>query len=398
VGNVPVTLGPEYIHDPYSAHDRLRTESPVIDVVMPNGVRGWLVTRYADVRAALADPRLVKDRRKFCGGQVPGWQSTAEAILSGHMLNLDPPDHERLRRLVSKAFTPRRVEQLRPRVEEITGSLLDALSGTDQVDLLETFVFPLPVIVIGELLGVPAEDRDNFRAWSAAAVCSTGDPAEAAGSAETMIEYLTALLGDKRATPADDLLSALIEAQESGDRLTEIELLAMVFLLLAAAHETTVNLIASGTLALLLNPAERDRLLADRSLLPSAVEELLRYVTPVSTATARFTIEPAGIGGVTIPPGQVVLVALSGANWDPARYAAPETLDLTRDTSGHMAFGHGIHYCLGAPLARMEAEIALGALLDRFPSMTLAVPPTSLRWRFSTLIRGLEALPVRPAA
>jgi cytochrome P450 len=365
---------------------------------MPNGVRGWLVTRYADVRAALADPRLIKDRRKFYGGQAPGWQSTAEAILSGHMLNLDPPDHERLRRLVSKAFTRRRVERLRPRVEEITGSLLDSLSGADQADLLETFVFPLPMSVISELLGVPAEDRDNFRAWSAAVVSATGGSAELAASSEAMIEYLTTLLRDKRAAPADDLLSALIQAREAGDRLSEVELLAMVFLLLVAGHETTVNLLASGTLALLLNPAERDRLLADRSLLPGAVEELLRYVSPVNTATVRFTIEPADIGGVTIPRGQVVLVALSGANWDPARYPSPDKLDLTRDASGHLALGHGIHFCLGAPLARMEAAIALGALLDRFPSMTLAVPPTSLRWRSSTLIRGLAALPVRLGA
>ncbi len=388
-------LGPEYIQDPHSVHDWLRADHPVAEVQMPDGMRAWLVTRYADVRAALADPRLVKDFRKLFDSDPPEWQSAAEFVLAGHMLNLDPPDHERLRRLVNKAFTSRRVEQLRPRVAEITASLLDALSGVAEADLLAAFAFPLPVIVISELLGVPAEDRDDFRAWSAAAVSSADDAAEITGAAEAMIEYFTALLAAKRAAPADDLLSALLQAQEAGDRLSEVELLAMTFLLLVAGHETTVNLIASGTLALLLNPAQRDRLLADRSLLPGAVEELVRYVSPVNNATARFTIAPTEIAGVTIPPGEVVLVALSSANRDPARYASPDTLDLTRDTSGHLAFGHGIHYCVGAPLARMEAVIALGALLDRFPAMTLAVPPESLRWRFSTLIRGLETLPVR---
>jgi cytochrome P450 len=303
-----------------------------------------------------------------------------------------------LRRLVSKAFTLRRVEQLRPRVEEITGSLLDVLAVEREVDLLADFAFPLPVTVISELLGVPVSDREKFRAWSAVVVSSVATRAEVQSTAQAMIEYFTSLLAAKREAPADDLLSALVQAQDAGDRLSERELLAMIFLLLVAGHETTVNLIASGTLALLLNPAEQARLAADRSLLPGAVEELLRYVNPVFSATARFTIAPTTIGEVTVPAGQVVLVSLSSADMDPARYPSPDRLDLSRDTGGHLAFGHGIHYCLGAPLARMEAEIALSGLLDRFPDMTLAVPAAALRWRPSTLIRGLEVLPVRVAA
>jgi cytochrome P450 len=210
-----------------------------------------------------------------------------------------------------------------------------------------------------------------------------------------MVGYFRTLLAARRREPADDLLSALISARDEQDRLSENELLSMAFLLLVAGHETTVNLIASGTLALLLNPGELARLRADPALLGSAVEELLRYVNPVNNATFRFTGEPVEIGGVAIGPGEVVLVALSGANRDPSRYAGPEELDLGRDSGGHLAFGHGIHYCLGAPLARLEAEIAFRGLLERFGSIELAVPADELRWRPSTLIHGLESLPVR---
>jgi cytochrome P450 len=317
------------------------------------------------------------------------------AALELHMLNSDPPDHERLRKLVNKAFTARRVEQLRPRIEAITAGLLDDMSTQREVDLLASFAFPLPITVICELLGVPVADRDEFRAWSATIVADSVAPEVFQAHATAMTGYFRALLAARRREPADDLLSALIAARDDADRLSEDELLSMAFLLLVAGHETTVNLIASGTLALLLNPGELARLRADRSLLGAAVEELLRYAAPVNNATVRFTGEPVEIGGVLIGPGEVVLVSLSGANRDPGRYADPERLDVGRDSGGHVAFGHGIHYCLGAPLARLEAEIAFGRLLERFPGMTLAVPPEALRWRPSTLIHGLESLPVR---
>src|SRR6202012_4295940 len=323
------------------------------------------------------------------------------AALDTHMLSTDPPDHDRLRRLVTKAFTARRIERLRPRAAEITTSLLDAMPAAGPVALLEAFAFPLPITVICELLGVPDSDRASFRAWTQA-VLSTGEaPAESGTAAMEMAGYFTALVADKRAHPADDLLSALIAARDAGDGLSERELLGMLFLLLVAGHETTVNLIGSGTLALLRSPGELGRLRADPSLLPGAVEELLRYTSPVNHATFRFTAEAVEIGGSLLPAREPVLVAPAPANRDPGRYPAPDPvparLDGGRDAGGNLAFGHGIHYCLGAPLARMEGVIAFGALLSRFPGLTLAVPPESLRWRPSTLIRGLETLPVRLA-
>jgi cytochrome P450 len=359
---------------------------------MPGGYPVWVITRYADARAALADPQLIKDWRTLWPGNAA--PDDGFASLDTHMLSTDPPDHDRLRRLVTKAFTARRIEQLRPRVTEVTTSLLDAMAADDQVDLLEAFAFPLPITVICELLGVPDSDRADFRAWTQA-VLSTGEAsAEPGTAAMEMAGYFTALVADKRAHPADDLLSALIDARDAGDGLSERELLGMLFLLLVAGHETTVNLIGSGTLALLLSPEELARLRADSSLLPGAVEELLRYTSPVNHATFRFTAQAVKIGGTLIPAREAVLVAIASANRDPDRYPAPDRLDIGRDAGGNLAFGHGIHYCLGAPLARMEGVIAFGALLSRFPGMTLAVPPDSLRWRPSTLIRGLETLPV----
>jgi len=383
-------LGAGYFSDPYSVHARLRAEHPVAQVIMPGGTPAWLVTGYTQARAALTDPRLVKLPK--------GWRPPPDSLLASldlHMLNLDPPDHERLRKLVNKAFTARRVEELRPRIAAIAAGLLDDMSTRREVDLLASFAFPLPITVICELLGVPVADRDQFRAWSATIVTDTVAPEVFQDHATAMTGYFRRLMAARRREPADDLLSALISARDEGDRLSENELLSMAFLLLVAGHETTVNLIASGTLALLLNPGELARLRADPSLLGGAVEELLRYVNPVNNATFRFAGEPLEIDGVAIGAGEVVLVSLSGANRDPSRYADPDRLDLGRDSGGHVAFGHGIHYCLGAPLARLEAEIAFGALLDRFGEITLAVPPDELRWRPSTLIHGLETLPVR---
>ncbi len=383
-------LGAEYFSDPYSVHARLRAQHPVTQVIMPGGTPAWLVTGYAQARSALSDPRLLKLPK----GWRPGSDSPS-AALDLHMLNSDPPDHERLRKLVNKAFTARRVEQLRPRITAIAEELLDDMSTRREVDLLAAFAFPLPVTVICELLGVPVADRDQFRAWSASIVSETVSPEVFRAHATAMISYFRNLLAARRREPADDLLSALVSARDDAGRLSENELLSMAWLLLVAGHETTVNLIGGGVLALLLHPGELARLRADPALLGGAVEELLRYVSPVNDATFRFTGEPVELGGVHIGTGEVVLVSLSGANRDPSRYASPEGLDVGRDSTGHLAFGHGIHYCLGAPLARLEAEIAFRGLLERFGSMTLAVPPDALRWRPSTLIHGLESLPVR---
>jgi cytochrome P450 len=406
-------LGADYFQDPHAHFARMRADGPVTPVTLPNGGdRVWLVTRYADVRAALADSRLHKD---WAGKLTsPDWVPDAvTGYLSAHLLNVDPPDHTRLRKLVAKAFTARRVAGLRPRIEAITADLLDAMAarftvldetaGEDAVDLIEAFAFPLPVTVICELLGVPLSDRDKFRDWSHAFVASEGAPGSFRAAGTAMFYYFTELVAAKRANPADDLISALVAARgagergDAGDSLDDRELIAMLFLLLIAGHETTTNLIASGALALLTHPAQLERLRADSSLLPGAVEELLRVVNPLNHATDRFTLEPVEIGGVTIPAREWVLCVTSSANLDPARFTDAERLDVTRDAGGHLAFGHGIHYCLGAPLARLEGEIAFGALFSRFPSLSLAAEAPALRWRPSSLIHGLETLPVRLA-
>jgi cytochrome P450 len=391
-------FGADYFQDPMSYFAPLRADGLPKNVVLPHGARAWLVTTYADARAALADPRLHKD----WAGKLTGEDWTPDEVtsyLSVHLLNADPPNHTRLRKLVAKAFTPRRVAALRPRIEAITETLLDSMAaswaaGGTRLDLIERFAFPLPVTVICELLGVPAADQDKFRGWSQAIVSSAGEPHEFYEAGAAMYRYFTDLVADKRREPADDLVSALIAARDDEDSLDERELIAMLFLLLVAGHETTANLIASGTLALLTHPDQLARLRADPALLPGAVEELLRYVNPLNHATERFTVDPVEIGGVTIPARHWVLAVTSSANRDPDRFADPDRLDIGRDATGHLAFGHGIHYCLGAPLARLEGEIAFGALLSRFPTLALAVPEADLRWRPSTLIRGLETLPV----
>jgi cytochrome P450 len=316
------------------------------------------------------------------------------------MLAVDPPDHTRLRRLVSSAFTARRIEALRPRIEQIATELLDAVEGRPEVDLIDAFAFPLPIQVICELLGVPAEDRDDFREWSNAVVAGSQAGPKLAPAIQAMVEYIRALLDERRRSPGDDLLSGLIQVRDAQDRLTEEELSSMVFLLLVAGHETTVNLIGNGTYLLLRDRADGggtawEELRADRSLLPSAIEEFLRYEGPVETATFRIATEDVELGGVTIPAGDPVVVSLLSANRDADQFPDADLLRLDRVQSpSHLAFGHGIHYCLGAPLARLEAQIAFTALLDRHPGLRLAVPAEELRWRPGLLLRGLEELPV----
>jgi cytochrome P450 len=393
----PLGLDEDFVQDPYTLYRRLRTEAPVRDVVMPRGLRVWLVTRYADARDALANPALHKDlrpvRHLFDRHRTKASTGDFGADLSAHMLNSDPPDHTRLRKLVAKAFTMRRVELLRPRVAQITEELLAGMSG--EVDLIDAFAFPLPVTVICELLGIPRADQDDFRAWSTALV--TAGSAESVGAAsKAMSAYLRALVEAKRTDPAEDMLSALTQPQDDGDELTEAELVGMAFLLLVAGHETTVNLIANSTLTLLRNPDQAAALRADPGLLPGAVEEFLRYESPVSHATLRYTAEPTEIGDTPVPAGEFVVISLCSANHDDDRFGpAAGALDVTRAATGHLAFGHGIHFCLGAPLARLEGQLAIGGLITRFPNMTLAADVDDLRWRNSTLLRGLEGLPVR---
>jgi cytochrome P450 len=396
-GDVHVDLtDPVFQADPHPVYAEWRRTGPVRRTRLPSGLTAWLVTRYEDARRALADPRLSK-QSGFSVGSSPavGRLDGPAAVLSRHMLAVDPPDHTRLRRLVSAAFTPRRIEALRPRIEEITRDLLDAVEGRERVDLIDTFAFPLPIQVICELLGVPVQDRDAFREWSNVIVAGAqaGDRLEPAMRA--LVGYIMALLAERRATPGDDLLSGLIQVRDQEDRLTEEELSAMVFLLLIAGHETTVNLIGNGAYLLLRERDQWERLRAEPDLLPTAIEEFLRYEGPVETSTFRVATEDLEIGGVTIAAGDPVMVVLLSANRDEDRFPDAGELRLDRTQNPHLAFGHGIHYCLGAPLARMEAQVAFTQLLERHPGLRLAVPAEDLRWRPGLLLRGLADLPVR---
>ena len=377
-------------NDPYPAYDAARADEPVRKVDLPDGPV-WMMFRHADVRAALADPRLSKDWRYTLPVEQ---RAEMPATPIPMMILMDPPEHTRLRKLVSRTFTLRRTEELRPRVEALAGQLLDALPATGTVDIMAEYVFPLPVLVICELLGVPADDRDDFAAWSNVMVDeSTQD--QAMGAATKMHEYLAGLIETKRAEPDDALISALIEVADGGDKLSQDELVAMSMMLLIAGHETTVNLIANGPLALLTHPEQLALLRARPDLLPSAVEEFLRWDSPVHSTPVRFAAEDVEYGGVTIPAGGVVVLSLASANRDPGRFDGPEQLRVDRDAAGHVAFGHGLHHCLGAQLARIEGQEGIGLLLARHPVLSLAADPADLTYRRSTLIRGLRALPVQ---
>ncbi|MEU3501205.1 cytochrome P450 [Streptomyces hundungensis] len=388
-------LGEDFTRDPYPVYAELRGRGPVHRIRMPEGAEAWLVVGYEAGRAALADDRLSKEWRNAAPGL--GVQQVSSGIT---MLSSDPPDHTRLRKLVTREFTPRRIESLAPRVREMTDAFVDAmLAAPDRrADLVEALSFPLPITVICELIGVPALDQEQFREWSNISVSAPALDDRLAAAAAVK-EYLTRLLADKRAHPGDDLVSALIRAadEEGGDHLSHDELLGMVWLLLIAGHETTVNLISNGMLALLGHPDQLAALRADfDGLIDNAVEEMLRYDGPVETPTARFTREPVEIAGTLVPGGgQLVLVALADADRDPARFAEPDRFDIRRDARGHVAFGHGIHYCLGAPLARLEARIAVRTLLDRCPELTLDIHPAALQWRTGMMMRGPLRLPVR---
>jgi cytochrome P450 len=353
----------------------------------------WLIVGHEEGRAALADPRLSKDWRSN-----DDWEYGALPA-SANMLETDPPQHTRLRKLVAREFTPRRIDELRPRVQEITDGLLDTMLAAPgrTADLVDSLAFPLPMTVICELLGVSDLDQEAFRVLSNAAVAPAVDDGKNTAVRE-MGEYLIELIEDKRSSrPGDDLLSALIRARdEDGDQLSPDELIGMAFLLLVAGHETTVNLISNGVRVLLGHPGQLAALRADfDGLIDNAVEEMLRYEGPVETATYRFAREEVRIGDVLIPAGTPVLVSLASAGRDPLRHADPDRFDIRRAPQSHLAFGHGIHFCLGAPLARMEGRIAVRSLLERAPDLQLAVDTGELEWLPGMLIRGVRHLPVR---
>jgi cytochrome P450 len=387
-------MDPEFLADPYPTYHRLRDEDPVHHSPMDF----WVLTRYEDVAAVLRDPRFIKEPLVSMVAARFGVSVPPGVGLS--MLDRDPPDHTRLRSLVSKAFTPRVVEGLRPRIQKMVDELITRAEAVGTMDLIEEFAYPIPVNVICEMLGVPVEEHERFKGWSldiARGLDSVWLPPESeipkrSGAARHAIgDYMRGLIAERRASPRGDLLSALIAAEEAGDKLSEDELIATCILLLIAGHETTVNLIGNGTLALLRHPEELRRLRETPGLITSAVEELLRYDGPVQR-TARITSTEVTLGGRTIPKGEMVMPFIGAADRDPAQFSGPDRLDLGRADNRHIAFGWGIHFCLGAPLARVEGQIAIDTLVRRLPR--LALVDEEPEYRQSLTLRGLKALPV----
>ncbi len=397
-----------YSHDfrraTYETYARMRERDPVH---LQPGLDGetpiWFVTRYDDVVALLTDnERFVLDpalaltpdelRRREDESPLP-----LDERVSTHLLTQDGEDHRRLRRLVTKAFTPRMIEGLRPRIEEIADELLDAVAPHGSMDLVDDFAFPLPITVIAELLGIPVEDRDRFRVWSNTFVLPPlTDELREQFSRHTneFVAYLDDLFRERRARPTDDLVSALVQAEEQGDHLSENELYSMAVLLIVAGHETTVSLITNAVHALLTHPDQLAALRSDRSLVPPAVDELLRFDSPVERTITRWAADDVELGGERIARGDLVIAVIGSANRDESRFLDAGTLDVTREDVRHVGFGRGPHYCLGAPLAKLETEIALTKLLDRLPGLRLAIAEDDLYWRPVPIFRSLASLPV----
>jgi cytochrome P450 len=385
--------------DPFPLLANLRASQPVSRTALPDKTSVWLLTRYEDVATLLKDERFVKDKRKAMTAEqlrkMP-WVPAMFRPLERNMLDLDPPDHTRLRTLVHKAFTPSLVARMRDRVQALAEELLTKVMHKGECDLIRDYALPLPMIIITEILGVPTRDRNKFHKWSKAVVSlsSPSPTLRVIPNVWMFLRYLRRFFETRRRDPQNDLTTALITAEEAGDKLSKDELLAMVFLLLIAGHETTVNLIGNGMLALFEHPEAMHRLREDPVMIKSAVEELLRYTSPVFMSTERYARDDVTIHGVTIPRGEMTLGVIGSANRDETVFNNPDELDISRDPNRHLSFGQGIHFCLGAPLARLEAEIAINTLLRRTSGLRLRVAPASLRWRPSMILRGLESLPV----
>jgi cytochrome P450 len=391
----------EFAADPYPAFARLREDRPVCPVSSPR-FDSYLITRFDDAKAALTDPRLSKDLYGPGQHYLRLFGPNSEA-LNRNMLNSDPPEHTRLRRIVSQAFAPRRIEALRPRVAETVDNLLDKIIPQGESELMHDFAIPLPMTVISELLGIPETDHERVLDWTQVIRTSgsSGRPPEedraAVQEAQLRLgHYLTDLVQTKRAKPADDMISALIEACDQDGTLFERELVTTTFLLLFAGHQTTADFIGNATVALLTNPDQLELLRDQPELLPAAIEELLRFDGPLPVASPRIAAEDVEYQGVRIPQGSIVGVVINAANHDPAQFDDPDRLDLCRERGPHIGFGHGVHYCLGVSLARMEAQIGIGALLRRLPELRLGVPVDELRrLPAASPFRGLLELPVR---
>jgi unspecific monooxygenase len=388
---------PSFIANPYPVYAELRERAPAL---YHGGTNQWLISRYSDVNALLRDRRFgrtylhVTTHRDMGRPEEPGWQAPFWHLIRSGLLDLEPPDHTRLRRLVSKAFTPRMVERLLPRVQAIADDLVDHVTGVGEADLIATIAEPLPVAVIAEMLGIPEPDRHLLRPWSAD-ICrmyelnpSEEDARIAVRASVEFSDYLRALSRERRANPADDLISTLAQVVDEGDRLTEDELIGTCVLVLNAGHEASVNVTGNGWWALFRNPAQLALLRSNPSLVPSAIEELMRYDTPLQMFE-RWVLEDVDIRGVRVPKGSEVALLFGSANYDPSVFERPGDLDLTRDPNPHISFGAGIHFCLGAPLARLELEVSFTTLLRRLPMMELAAEP---EWKPAYIIRGLKEL------
>ncbi|HEY8207590.1 MAG TPA: cytochrome P450 [Myxococcaceae bacterium] len=389
----------EFLADPYPTYARLRRDYPVTFVPRPLLGDGYFITRYEDVMAVLRDDERFAHERRNAGTKDTWIQTKLMVGLRETMLVKDDPAHRRMRGLVHKAFTPARVEALRKRVEELVGRLLDGMQARGSTDLIADLALPLPITVIGDLMGIPEPDRVTFRRMVDGLTDVEGKGPWGALFTVPRIfrlfRYLRGLIKRRRGDGGEDLLSALIAAEEGGEKLSPEELVASTFLLLFAGHETTVNLIGNGTLALLDHPEELERLRKDPSLIDTAIEELLRFSNPVHVPAQRYPKQDVELSGVAIPRGATLLLSLAAANRDERQFPDPDRLLLSRTPNKHVAFGFGSHYCVGAPLARMEARAAFLALLERFPRARLAVPREQVRWRNSITLRGLQALPLR---
>jgi cytochrome P450 len=390
----PDISSPRFKANPYPFYARLRAEAPVYRTRLAFWLSAWLVTRYDDALFVLKEGPFSND---FATKKM-GWVPRRFQALNRHLLNADPPDHIRLRTLVSKAFTPRAVERLSDRAQQVCDDVLDQAAAEHRLELVRQLALRLPLTLIADMLGIPEPDRRRFDAWTKrVAAGGSGALADLVLAWPALwqgVGYLRRLIAERRAEPRDDMVTALIRAEEAGDKLSEDEVIGMIALLLIAGFETTMGLIGSGTLALLQHPEQKRRFVEEPALAEPAIEELLRYTSPLEIATFRIAREDVGLGGVTIPKGDVVLAVVGSANRDESRFHDPDTLDLAREPNRHLAFGTGAHFCLGAPLARMEARIALTTLFRRFPDLRLAEPAEALPWRRALFFRGPARVPL----
>ncbi|MEQ9379395.1 MAG: cytochrome P450 [Pirellulales bacterium] len=389
----------EFKADPHPEYARLRAEQPVCPIKLPDKRTVWLVTRYEDAVKVLTDERFVKNPANALPDKTAKqpWVPRFARPLLRNLLTIDKPEHTRLRALANTAFTPRTVEQMRDRIQTVTSDLLRGLHGRQRFDLMRDFALPIPTTVIAEMLGVPPGDHEKFNRWSNSIVETTANRwgiVRALPAALSLMRYIRALIKDRQDNPRDDLTSELVNAEIDGERLDDDDLLSLIGLLFVAGHETTVNLIGTGVLALLQHPEQLELLRNDPELIKPAVEELLRFSSPVDVGTERYASEDLTVGDVTIPAGSLVGVAIGSANRDGCPFHNPERLNITREPNKHIAFGLGPHYCTGASLARLEGQVAIASLLEAAPKIRLDVEPQKLRWRAGLIMRGLESLPV----